>query len=286
MRSNQSEKNVDKGGFVGVVISSTTTRPPGAPRAPSRAARARGRRSCARRSRRWRRRTRRPGTGSASALACSQSSSGAFVRARSSIPSEKSEPTTSPPARPARSSIARSPVPVATSSARVARADAREVGRPLAPAVVQPGRHDRVHEVVDAGDAIEHRADLTLLERCRTGGGRRYRRLLVSSCSCARKSTSAVFFSSGRPANDGIGAVGFSSVRRIARLRQLVADRRSGAGPGPSLPFSPILWQARQPDWATTSLPASYFWRDLHVDLVRRAGDGAEVGQVAHRARS
>ena len=29
MRSNQIEKNVDKGGWVGVVISSTTTRPPG-----------------------------------------------------------------------------------------------------------------------------------------------------------------------------------------------------------------------------------------------------------------
>src|SRR4051794_25628205 len=29
MRSNQSEKNVDRGGLVGVVISSTTTRPPG-----------------------------------------------------------------------------------------------------------------------------------------------------------------------------------------------------------------------------------------------------------------
>ena len=29
MRSNQSEKKVDKGGRVGVVISSTTTRPPG-----------------------------------------------------------------------------------------------------------------------------------------------------------------------------------------------------------------------------------------------------------------
>ena len=30
------------------------------------------------------------------------------------------------------------------------------------------------------------------------------------------------------------------------------------SGPGPPLPFSPILWQARQPDWAATSFPGSY----------------------------
>ena len=29
------------------------------------------------------------------------------------------------------------------------------------------------------------------------------------------------------------------------------------SGPGPLLPLSPILWQARQPEPATTSLPAS-----------------------------
>src|SRR3954447_16389753 len=29
------------------------------------------------------------------------------------------------------------------------------------------------------------------------------------------------------------------------------------SGPGPLLPLSPSLWQARQPDWATTSLPGS-----------------------------
>ena len=34
----------------------------------------------------------------------------------------------------------------------------------------------------------------------------------------------AVFFSSGMPANDGIGAVGFSSVRRIAAFGSFVAD--------------------------------------------------------------
>ena len=39
----------------------------------------------------------------------------------------------------------------------------RQVGRPLAPAVVQTRRHDRVHDVVEARDAIEHRAHLPLL---------------------------------------------------------------------------------------------------------------------------
>src|SRR3954464_6814899 len=72
-----------------------------------------------------------------------------------------------------------------------------------------------------------------------------------------RKLTSAVFLSSGMPANDGIGAVGFSSVRRIAPGCSL-SPMSLRCGPGPSLPFSPILWQARQPDWAATSLPASY----------------------------
>ena len=67
----------------------------------------------------------------------------------------------------------------------------------------------------------------------------------------------AVFFSSGKPANDGIGAVGLSSVRSIAAGASLVAIAVR-FGPGPPLPFSPILWHARQPDWAATSLPASY----------------------------
>jgi hypothetical protein len=67
----------------------------------------------------------------------------------------------------------------------------------------------------------------------------------------------AVFFSSGRPANDGIGAVGFSSVRRIAAFGSF-SPMSVRSGPGPSLPLCPILWHARQPDCATTSFPASY----------------------------
>ena len=80
---------------------------------------------------------------------------------------------------------------------------------------------------------------------------------LALPSSCARKATRSDFFFSGRPANDGIGGVGFSSVRRSAGAgnRAPISVR---LGPGPLLPFSPILWHARQPDCAATSLPASY----------------------------
>ena len=44
------------------------------------------------------------------------------------------------------------------------------------------------------------------------------------------------------------------SERAIA-LRGTLAPISVSSGPGPSLPLSPSLWQARQPDWATTSLP-------------------------------
>ncbi len=55
--------------------------------------------------------------------------------------------------------------------------------------------------------------------------------------------------------NDGIGAVGLISVEAIAAGRSLSPIFVSG-GPGPLLPFSPMTWQARQPDCPTTSLPA------------------------------
>src|SRR3954447_23464022 len=41
-------------------------------------------------------------------------------------------------------------------------------------------------------------------------------------------------------------------------LLELVADVGQVRA-GPSLPFSPILWHARHPDWAATSLPFSRF---------------------------
>jgi hypothetical protein len=34
---------------------------------------------------------------------------------------------------------------------------------------VQPGRHDRVHDVVEAGDAVEHRPHLRFLQCPRAG---------------------------------------------------------------------------------------------------------------------
>ena len=61
---------------------------------------------------------------------------------------------------------------------------------------------------------------------------------------------------SGSNSNEGIGAVGLTSVRAIAAAGRRAPISVSG-GPGPALPFSPILWQARQPDWPTTSLPFS-----------------------------
>src|SRR4051812_50018764 len=70
-----------------------------------------------------------------------------------------------------------------------------------------------------------------------------------------RKSTSALNFSGGRSLNDGIGAVGLTSVRAIAWRGRRAAMLPNG-GPGPSLPLSPNLWQARQPDWAATCFPA------------------------------
>ena len=49
-------------------------------------------------------------------------------------------------------------------------------------------------------------------------------------------------------------------------------------GPGPLLPLSPITWQARQPDWPTTSSPARNvaFWA-----AVSPAGGGrsTELGE-------
>ena len=80
------------------------------------------------------------GTGDlAIASACCQVNPGALLRARASIPSLKSEPTTSPPREA--NSIARSPVPVATSRDRVpgptrARSTARERQRWCRPAVM------------------------------------------------------------------------------------------------------------------------------------------------------
>src|ERR1700722_9253836 len=90
-------------------------------------------------------------------------------------------------------------------------------------------------------------------------------------CSSARKLTRLLNFSGefwARPSNDGIGAVGLRSVEAIAAGRSVAAMCVS-AGPGPLLPFSPITWQARQPDCPTTSSPARNVWAS---DAVRLEG--------------
>src|ERR1700729_1978579 len=97
-----------------------------------------------------------------------------------------------------------------------------------------------------------------------------------------RNSTIASNFFGGRFLNDGIGAVGFTSVRAIA----WAGNREPmcvSSGPGPLLPLSPILWQASQPDWATTALPALYSasrlppacWTAAGVDISIAVGEPA-----------
>src|SRR4029078_6174639 len=74
-----------------------------------------------------------------------------------------------------------------------------------------------------------------------------------------RKPTSSLNFSGFSCCivrNDGIGDVGLPSVCAIASLPRRAPIFVRG-GPGPPLPFSPILWQARQPGGAATPLPLS-----------------------------
>ena len=164
-------------------------------------------------------------------------------------------------------------MPVATSSARDPGATRASSHRALAPALVHADGHDRVHEVVDAGDAVEHRADLRVWER-------------AAYFSDARNSTSSWNFSgwfSRSDSYDGIGDVG---------LTQRALDRRSGQpradlgqlGPGPVVP---VLAErvARQAARRRRDVAALLVLRlDVELDLGRRAGGGAEDREVGHRA--
>src|SRR5271157_2995645 len=94
--------------------------------------------------------------------------------------------------------------------------------------------------------------------------------------SCDRKLTTALNFCGGRLRNDGIGAVGFTSVRAMP-WRGSRAPIWVRSGPGPPFPLSPILWQARQPDWATTSFPASYSARVLPPACLTAAGVASSI---------
>ena len=62
------------------------------------------------------------------------------------------------------------------------------------------------------------------------------------------------------------------SERAIA-FRGSLAPISVSSGPGPSLPLSPSLWQARQPDCATTSLPGS-----RAADVVKSTSLGVREG--------
>ena len=201
MRSNHTEKNHFSGGRCGVVISRIATLPPGrTTRAISPIARGRSATL----------RTPKPTVAASKARILERAARArcpgptppprprrpTCARASSSIGAEKSSPTTRPvgPIR-RRSSSARSPVPQQTSSADAPGPTASHVDRAGTPAMVQPGRHDRVHRVVATRDPVEHRSDLTLVRRTRG-------RCAAHSVylRAARYSTRALNFSGGREA--------------------------------------------------------------------------------------
>ena len=168
-------KNVDSGGFVGVVISSTTTRPPG------RTTRAISRRPAlevgevarAEADRRGVERVVRVGQLERVAPLDSSPARRPPCAARQLehlLREVRADDLAAGPTRRA-SSSARSPVPVATSSTRppgptAARSAARARQRWCSPAVMT-----EFMTVVDAGDAVEHRPHLRLLEGARVRGG-------------------------------------------------------------------------------------------------------------------
>ena len=189
MRSNHTRKNVDSGGRCGVVISSTTTRPPG------RTTRAISRQPAvevgevARAEADGRGVERAVGVGQVERVAPLEAQRRAPCAARaSSISSEKSEPTTSPPGPTRRASSTRE---VAGAASR-----RRARGRPARP---PPGRRRGARQrwcrpavmtefmtVVERRDAVEHRPDLRLLEGAGRGRGRRPP-AATSPLSCAEE---------------------------------------------------------------------------------------------------
>ena len=113
--------------------------------------------------------------------------------------------------------------------------------------------------------------------------------------SCERKSTTASNFCGGRFLNDGIGAVGFTSVRAIpwrgqprADVRQVRARarrcrcRRSCGTPGSPTGRPPACrLRIRR---ASARPPATTAVGRRHFDRRRRARVGALVGEEGHRA--
>src|SRR4051812_50197683 len=89
--------------------------------------------------------------------------------------------------------------------------------------------------------------------------------------------TSALNLSGGSDLNEGIGAVGFTSVRAMAWRGRRLPTSVSG-GPGPELPLSPILWQARQPACAAICRPALYSATILWPCATTFGGGGVSIG--------
>src|ERR1700722_7559492 len=155
-----------------------------------------------------------------------------------------------------------------------------QIDCPRAPTVVQPCCHQCVQRVIDGRHTVEHGPHLTRLQ---PSCGRVSRvEHETGYFSCERKKIAASNFFGGRFLNEGIGAVGLTSVRAIPN-----AGRREPmwvrSGPGPELPLSPILGQARQPDWAPTCLPASYWAKVCPPACLIEAGVGISmtVGEPA-----
>ncbi len=189
-------------------------------------------------------------------------------RARASARRSRSRPRGPPGPTRARSSSARSPVPQQRSSAASPAAKLGPVGGARAPAVVEARRSSPS----SSGRRRRRCGRTSPAPRPRTrrpaAGGCRRRRSRGRALSDARKSTIASSFSGGRSPYWGMIPDGLISVRAMPAAGSL-APISVSSGPGPSLPFSPILWQARQPWPATASLPSSYCAGDLHLDLGR-----------------
>ena len=118
---------------------------------------------------------------------CPTRTSPAHARGRRLARAQRRASPRRSPSRPPRppgptrraSSIARSPVPVATSSTRLPGPTAARSAARARQRWCRPGGHDRVHPVVDPGDAIEHRAHLRPPPACRSSRRCRWSRPAV-----------------------------------------------------------------------------------------------------------
>src|SRR5262245_32037478 len=124
--------------------------------------------------------------------------------------------------------------------------------------MVETSGHHRIQKVVPRSHPVEHALDLLAeLGRFprRLGPGVRIHPD-ASQSSEERKSASSLSFFGGRSRYEGMMSGPISTERMIAARGTRSAIWVSS---GPIVPpFSPILWQARQPAPATISLPASY----------------------------